>query len=154
MRIIIINVFYLSTLVAGFLTPLVSVHAHRMDFELSVTHSNWVRKESLATTREPAIRLKLRADARNGAIAKLRGLCADLRGHLAYFGCERKVENSLTHRWGGRVGYEAYETEVSVSAICSSDDSNLNWAEEEWYSLLYPILESCPSPKVIAVGLP
>ena len=110
---------------------------------------SWTRKNHLASTRTPAILERLRLEARRDSISKLQKLCTDLNGHFSNFGCEREVAHSIANRWGGRIGFEAYQTEVTVSAICSTDDSNLNWTEEQWYSMLFPIREACPSHKVI-----
>jgi len=149
MRIIINKIFHSFVLFSALSAPVQSTHAHRVDFEVTASGTTWARKEFLATSRFPEIQRQLRHGARLEALSKVQGICTDLRGRLADFGCEREVAASVVHRWGGRVGYEAYQTKVMVSAICVTDDYRLNWAEEGWYSLLFPVLGHCPSPSVI-----
>lgn len=137
-------------LLAGVFEPLAL--ADTLEFEIAVRSTASRKRYPLSLDDEGGNRHSLRDQARNQALDSVIQICASLAGRLGPFACEREYQTGIVKKFGGKTGYHAYGTNVTVSARCVIDSNQLSWLQERWYGYWYPSLPHCPSHRVIMIG--
>jgi hypothetical protein len=131
------------------LTSQLSFGASALLFEVDAQGEAQKKKKYIASSTDASVLKVLRTeailDARHSAIRT----CGSLGGTASEFACLRSTHNEVVHKFGGRVGYDAFHATATVSILCAVKPDQLSWMTEKFYRMVYPVLKPCPPNRML-----